>query len=59
MQLFASPATWALFMAHATYNFVRYTIEQEMLVPELMVQADAHGPAIGVVARWTGDARTI
>ena len=30
MQLFASPATWALFMAHATYNFVRYTIEQEM-----------------------------
>lgn len=29
-ELFASPATWALFVAHATYNFVRYTIEQEM-----------------------------
>ncbi len=26
----AAPATWALFVAHATYNFVRYTIEQEM-----------------------------
>ena len=29
-ELFASPATWVLFLAHATYNFVRYTIEQEM-----------------------------
>ena len=27
---YAAPATWVLFVAHATYNFVRYTIEQEM-----------------------------
>jgi MFS family permease len=29
-ELFTSSATWGCYLAHATYNFVRYTIEQEM-----------------------------